>query len=53
MSGFDAYDALLGKLGKHTTGKSCLYVKKLDDVDMAALRELVEQSVAHMRSSSS
>lgn len=52
MSGFDTYDALLGKLGKHSTGKSCLYVKKLEDVDMAMLRELVEQSVAHMRSSS-
>jgi hypothetical protein len=48
MSGFDQYDALLGRLGKHSTGKACLYVKRLSDVDMAVLRELVELSVAHM-----
>lgn len=49
MSGFDDYDALLERLGKHTTGKSCLYVSGLDDVDREALRQLVEASVAHMR----
>ena len=48
MSGFDGYETLLGKLGKHTTGKSCLYVKKLKDVDMDVLKDLVRQSVAHM-----
>ncbi|MCB0201914.1 MAG: DUF1801 domain-containing protein [Caldilineae bacterium] len=48
MSGFDQYDELLGKLGKHSTGKSCLYIKRLDDVDMATLRELVVESVQHM-----
>ena len=48
MSGFDQYDGLLGKLGKHSTGKSCLYIKRLDDVDMATLRELVVESVQHM-----
>ena len=48
MSGFDSYDGLLGKLGKHKTGKSCLYVNKLEDVDMDTLRELVDQSVQHM-----
>lgn len=49
MAGFAAYDDLLGRLGKHKTGKSCLYVNKLADVDMGVLRELVERSVAHMR----
>ncbi|GAB4575150.1 MAG: hypothetical protein Kow0077_25240 [Anaerolineae bacterium] len=49
MSGFTAYDALLETLGKYKTGKSCLYVKRLADVDQAALRELVQQSVEHMR----
>ena len=49
MSGFDEYDELLGKLGKHSTGKSCLYVKKLADVDQDVLRELVSKSVAHMK----
>ena len=49
MSGFDEYDGLLEKLGKHTTGKSCLYIKKLEDVDQDVLRELVGKSVDHMR----
>jgi hypothetical protein len=49
MSGFDEYDALLEKLGKHKTGKACLYVKRLDDVDMDTLRELVQRSVDYMR----
>ena len=48
MSGFDQYDELLGKLGKHSTGKSCLYIKRLDDVDLDVLRELVRRSVDHM-----
>ncbi len=48
MSGFDQYDDLLGKLGKYTTGKACLYVKKAEDVDFEVLRELVKQSVEHM-----
>jgi len=49
MAGFDQYDALLAKLGKFKTGKSCLYLKKLEDVDRGVLRELVSQSVEHMR----
>ena len=39
MSGFDEYDGLLGNLGKYSTGKSCLYINKLEDVDMDVLRE--------------
>jgi hypothetical protein len=49
MSGFDNRDALLADLGKYKTGKSCLYVNKLDEVDLDTLRELVRQSVAHMK----
>lgn len=49
MAGFDQYDDLLARLGKHSAGKSCLYIKRLADVDQAALRELVRRSVAHMR----
>ena len=48
MSGFSEYDQLLGKLGKYSTGKSCLYVKKLDDINMDVLRDLVKLSVDHM-----
>ena len=51
MAGFDEYEELLGKLGKHSTGKSCLYIKRLDDVDMPVLRELVQLSVEHMAES--
>ena len=48
MSGFREYEDLLARLGKHKTGKSCLYVNKLDDVDLDVLRELVERSVRYM-----
>jgi hypothetical protein len=48
MAGFDNYDHLLQNLGKHKTGKSCLYIKRLEDVDLDTLRELVSQSLQHM-----
>jgi hypothetical protein len=53
MDGFDEYDKLLGNLGKHSTGKSCLYVKRLENIDLEVLKEMVEKSVAHMRASNS
>ena len=49
MDGFKNYDELLGQLGKHKTGKSCLYVKKLEDIDMNILEELIEASVDHVK----
>jgi hypothetical protein len=48
MSGFDAYESLLEDLGKFTTGKSCLYIHKIEDVNLQTLKELVRQSVEHM-----
>jgi hypothetical protein len=48
MSGFDEYNELLRKLGKYKTGKSCLYINKLEDVDLQTLRELVRLSVEDM-----
>ena len=48
MAGFAEYDDLMARLGKHTTGKSCLYIKKLADVDLDVLRELVARSAVHM-----
>ena len=50
MAGFDAYDGLLSRLGKHRKGAACLYINKLADVDMDVLRELVQQSFEHARS---
>lgn len=49
MAGFSDYGPLLEKLGKHRTGKSCLYVNKLADVDINVLRELVRRGVRSMR----
>jgi hypothetical protein len=49
MSGFAERDALLARLGKHRTGKACLYIKRLADVDHDALAELVRSSVWHMQ----
>ena len=49
MAGFGRYGELMGKLGKYKIGKSCLYINKLADIDLTTLRELIEQSVAHIR----
>ena len=49
MPGFDRYDDLMGRLGKFKTGKSCLYINKLADVDLEVLRELMTLSVQYMR----
>jgi hypothetical protein len=44
MGGVDPDDDLFRKLGKHTTGKGCLYIKRLDDVDLPTLKRLIEES---------
>jgi hypothetical protein len=49
MGGLDGSEALLAKLGKHTTGKGCLYIKKLADVDQKVLEALIVKSVAARR----
>ena len=49
MPGFNRYKKQLGKVGKHKLGKSCLYVKNLDQVDLAALEEMIADSVRRMR----
>ena len=48
MAGFKRYEELLAKLGKHKTGKSCLYLNKLADVDQKVLREMVAASVEYL-----
>ena len=50
LGGFNGQDELLGKLGKFTVGKSCLWVKKLDDIDRTMLREMIDRSLAHTKS---
>ena len=46
--GFDGHEALLARLGKHKTGKVCLYLKRLSDADPSVLKAIVEASVAAM-----
>lgn len=47
MAGFDRYEELMARLGKHGSGKSCLYIKRLADVDLDVLRDLIDRSVRH------
>lgn len=49
MPGFQPFPDLMAKLGKYKTGKSCLYVNKLEDVDVDVLKDLVIQSVNVMK----
>lgn len=49
MSGFEGYEEKLNKLGKYRTGKSCLYVNKLSDVNLSVLKELMADSVHHVK----
>ncbi len=44
MTGFQRHEALMKRLGRYKTGKSCLYIKKLEDIDIDVLRELVRES---------
>ncbi len=48
MTGFDGQDDILSVLGRYKTGKSCLYVNKLDDIDLNALRKLLNASVSRL-----
>ena len=48
LSGMAGYEDLLGRLGKFRTGKVCLYVRHLDDVDRDVLRQVVDRSVRHV-----
>ena len=48
MQGFAEYGDLLAKLGKHSSGSSCLYIKHLSDIDLPTLKKLVALSVAFM-----
>jgi len=45
MGGFNQFDDLMKQLGKHSTGKGCLYINKLEDVDIKVLKKLINKSV--------
>lgn len=45
MSGFKKYDDLLSRLGNYKTGKSCLYIKKLEDIDEKVLKKMIKSSL--------
>jgi len=49
MSGVERYPDLVAKLGKYKTGKACLYLKRLADVDAKVLTTLIEASVKTMK----
>lgn len=49
MSGFSSYDTLLKRLGKFKTGRSCLYINKLEDIELSVLEQLVAESFSYMR----
>lgn len=45
MGGFDQFADLMEQLGKHSTGKGCLYINRLEDVDVKVLKKLITRSV--------
>jgi len=49
MPGFSNYESLMARLGKHSMGKSCLYIKKLADIDFDVLEEIIRRSVRDMK----
>ena len=48
FGGFEGYDELMAQLGKHSGGKSCVYIKRLTDVHLPTLKKLINASVKHM-----
>lgn len=53
MAGFDRYEELMSQLGKYKTGKSCLYINKLADVDTEILEKLIELSATYVKENQS
>jgi hypothetical protein len=53
VGGVEPHAALLAKLGKHKTGKGCLYLKRLSDVDTTILRQVIEAALKQARKTSS
>jgi Domain of unknown function (DU1801) len=51
--GFEGYDELMARLGKHSCGKACIYIKRLSDVHLPTLKKLINASVNHMAKTNS
>ncbi len=49
MMGFEKHTELMEKLGKHSMGKSCLYIKRLSDIHMPTLKKLIKTSVKQLK----
>ena len=49
MMGFQKHTELMQKLGKHSTGKSCLYIKRLSDIHVPTLKKLIKTSLKELR----
>jgi Domain of unknown function (DU1801) len=49
MMGFEKYPELMEQLGKHSTGKSCLYIKRLSDIHLPTLKKLIKQSAKQLQ----
>lgn len=49
MPGFDKDDEVMKQLGKHSTGKSCLYIKRLSDIHVPTLKKLIKESVKQLQ----
>jgi hypothetical protein len=48
IDGFSGHSALLARLGKHKIGKSCLYIRKVRDIDESVLEDMMRRSLANM-----
>lgn len=49
MLGFENYGDLMAQLGKHKTGKSCLYIRRLSDINLGILQTLIEKSLIQLK----
>jgi hypothetical protein len=49
MTYLDKHEAILKKLGKHKTGKGCLYISELEDINMKVLKELIATTVKKLK----
>ena len=49
MIGYERYPELMEKLGKHSTGKSCLYIKRLSDIHLPTLKKLIKQGIKDLK----